>query len=74
MSQRLRSYGSYLYAIDDFGAREDTNNDAKMGITYEVKRWLDVTLEYQYQERDSDFENFSYNANVVMLSFEMAID
>jgi hypothetical protein len=74
LTQRLRSYGSYFYAIDDFGARKDTNNDAKMGITYEVKRWLDVTLEYQYQERDSDFENFSYNANVVMLSFEMAID
>ncbi|GFD95567.1 hypothetical protein KUL156_10840 [Alteromonas sp. KUL156] len=74
LTQRLRGYGSYVYAIDDFGARKDTNNDAKVGITYGVKHWLDVTLEYQYQERDSAFENFSYNANVVMLSFEMAID
>lgn len=74
LAQKLTSYASYSYAIDDFGARKDSNNDAKAGIIYAVKHWITATLEYQYQERDSDFENFSYNANVVMLSFEMAID
>lgn len=74
LAQRLTGYGSYSFGLDDFGAREDTNNDAKIGLIYKIKQWMNATLEYQYQERDSDFENFSYNANVVMLSFEMAID
>lgn len=74
LSQRLTAYSSIGFSVDDFGVQSDTNNNATLGLSYRLKSWVDVTLEYEYQKRDSDFENFSYNANVVMLSFEMAID
>ncbi|WP_269518231.1 outer membrane beta-barrel protein [Alteromonas sp. BMJM2] len=74
LSQKLTAYSSIGHTLDDFGVRSDTNNNATLGLTYRLKSWVNVTLEYEYQKRDSDFENFSYNANVVMLSFEMAID
>ena len=63
------------YSNDDFKGvfdREDDGWDFSTGAEYNLLRWLDVGVEYRYEERDSSLDIFDYTANVFMLNARTA--
>lgn len=65
-------------AIDDddivFSAsnsnRNDKRNVVELGIKHSLKKWLNVELQYKYQEKSSNIELFNFDANNISLTFE----
>jgi hypothetical protein len=57
------------YAVDDISDRTDTNTTFQLGLTYRAKHWLDISLSYLLENRESDDTLFDYDAEVVQLSF-----
>lgn len=69
ISEKNSIYSNYIYAKNEFNIRSDVNNSFQFGIQYRAKNWMDLKLEYVFEERDSGFESFNFNSNVVRLSF-----
>lgn len=74
ITERFELFANYRYANDDFDTRKDISHFITIGFEFDFREWLEIDLEYSYSERESDFNNFSYDANVVMLSFEVEMD
>lgn len=69
-AERLGSTVSYTRSDQDYQdvKREDTSDTFAVRLTYEMRRWLDIGLGYQYSENDSDADNESYERNIYTLS------
>ncbi|MNZ44901.1 hypothetical protein D3C78_625390 [compost metagenome] len=74
-AERLSSNVSYTRMDQDYQdiEREDTIDTFGIGLTYEMRRWLDVGLGYKYSENDSDAANESYERNIYALSFTASL-
>ena len=46
--------------------RKDTNKSANANLTYSMKRWLKLGVDYVYDNRDSNDNNFDYTRNRFM--------
>ena len=53
--------------------RDDEINTFGAGLTYSMRRWLDLGLSYKYLENDSTAANESYQRNIYMLSFTASL-
>jgi len=53
--------------------REDKFNSINLGLTYEMRRWLDIGLGYKYSENDSDMASESYERNVYALTINASL-
>jgi hypothetical protein len=76
-NSRLRSRLGGQYWRDE-GNRNDTTDKTwafKAGLTYSMRRWLDLGASYRYHDRDSEISTGtgSYNNNVFMLSADAAM-
>jgi len=45
--------------------RTDKIWSANVGLFYNIQRWLEARLEYSYQDKDSNFQNYSFRENRV---------
>lgn len=74
-AERLSSNVSYTRMDQDYQdiEREDQIDTFGIGLTYEMRRWLDVGLGYKYSENDSDAANESYERNIYALSFTASL-
>lgn len=74
-AERLSSNVSYTRSDQDYQdiEREDTIDTFGIGLTYEMRRWLDVGLGYKYSENDSDAANESFERNIYALSFTASL-
>jgi hypothetical protein len=58
---------------DDFtfggqpGQRDDNTTQASIGLQYRMRRWLQGSLGYIYERRDSNFDYFDYTSNSIFL-------
>ncbi len=68
-SERLSSNLSYTNSNQDYdrpsNPREDTLDSVGIGLTYKMRRWLDVGVGYKHTENDSTQAGKSYKRNVV---------
>jgi hypothetical protein len=74
-NQRAQTNLGVRYYTEDYqGAdREDDNYVAEARYDYEYRRWLDLGVGYRYEDRDSDINSFSYNANIVFLEARLSL-
>ncbi|MFC3608554.1 outer membrane beta-barrel protein [Stutzerimonas tarimensis] len=68
--ERLSSTVSLGYVDKEYQdyARDDELTTLGFGLTYAMRRWLDVGIGYKYAENDSTQFNESYTRNIYMLS------
>lgn len=50
--------------------RTDKRHTLGVGLKHSLRDWLNVKLSYKYQEKDSNIELFTYESNIIQLSFE----
>jgi predicted porin len=64
------SYGlrDYKNLISRVNIREDKYYKAGVGVNYAFKSWISLSIDYHYQERDSDINIEDYMENLVTLS------
>lgn len=72
---RLTSNVSYSYTDKEY---QDVNRDDELstlglGLTYEMRRWLDVGVGYAYSENDSSADNESFERNIYSISFTASL-
>ncbi len=67
---RLSSTVSYTYTDQDYQdiTRTDKIDTFGVGLTYEMRRWLDLGVGYKYSENDSDAVGESYERNIFSIS------
>ena len=56
------------YVGNGAGAREDNTNTVKLGVNYELQRWLSASLDYTLTDTESNFAGESFDRNQVMLT------
>lgn len=73
--ERLSTDVSYTHSTQDYQSivREDTINAAGLGLTYAMRRWLDVGAGYRYAETDSTFAGESDKRNIFSLSVSASL-
>lgn len=72
---RLSSDVSYTYTDQEY---QDYNRDDQLsvfgaGLTYEMRRWLDIGIGYKYAENDSSMDFESYERNIYSISFTASL-
>lgn len=68
--ERLSSDVSYTYSDQEYQdvKRDDKIDTFGLGLTYEMRRWLDVGIGYKYSENDSSAVGESYKRNIYSIS------
>lgn len=74
-AERLTSNVSYTRSDREYQdiTREDKLDTFGIGLTYEMRRWLDVGIGYKYAENDSDAINESYERNIYALTLNASL-
>jgi len=62
--------GHYVYEGQD---RSDDLQDYKLGVNYEMRRWLDVEVAYRHRDNVSDADNESFTRNVFQITFDVSL-
>ena len=77
ISSKLDLFANVRYATDEYenADREDDLIYAGVGIDYEFRRWLGVSLSYYYDERDSDnpTNDLDYEKNVFLVGIDLSL-
>lgn len=58
---------------DDAASREDDTNEFGFGLTYNLRRWVDVGVGYKYQDVDSTVNSESYDRNIYMVKMTVGL-
>lgn len=73
-NQRLSTLASVTHTIEDFVdaeiPREDNKDELKLGVNYELERWLSMNLDYTYTDADSSDAAEGYTGNIFMLTLK----
>jgi len=72
---RLNSDVSYTYTDQQYQdyKRDDRLNVFGIGLTYEMRRWLDIGVGYKYADNDSTMALESYERNIYSISFTASL-
>ncbi|MCQ4346613.1 outer membrane beta-barrel protein [Pseudomonas stutzeri] len=73
--ERLTSSVSYTRSDQDYQdtQREDTLDALSLGLTYKMRRWLDIGLSYRYADNDSDAVGESFKRNIYTLTLNASL-
>lgn len=74
-SERVSSEVSYTRSDQKYleVARDDTLDTVGIGLTYKMRRWLDVGIGYKYSENDSTRVGKSYERNVYGITLNASL-
>lgn len=50
--------------------RNDENANARLGVDYNIQKWLTANFGYSYKDRSSNFDQFEYKDNIVSLGLK----
>lgn len=68
---------TYAHTTQDYDRpsdpREDKLESIGFGVTYKMRRWLDVGVGYKYTENDSDQPTKSYKRNVIGVTLNASL-
>ncbi|MBQ0799814.1 MAG: outer membrane beta-barrel protein [Porticoccaceae bacterium] len=65
-------FENYDYQASFFNNREDDVDTVSLGLNYKMRRWLDVSLFYEYSETDSNNLFSEYDRNVLGMKIGMS--
>lgn len=65
--------GYAIKRIDYSNGRLDDRKSYNIGLTYLVKRWIDLSLDYRHINQASTDELYDYERNVVNLSVDLSL-
>ncbi len=71
ITPRTKLKAAYTYDSDDIvtiRSRTDKRHNLVLGVDHSLLTWLNISLDYQFIERSSDFEIYEYQANIIALS------
>ena len=74
--ERLSSDVSYSYTDNQYkngSNQQDFIDIVGVGMTYEMRRWLDIGVGYKYATDDSNAADQSYNRNIYQISFTASL-
>jgi hypothetical protein len=73
--ERLSSDVSYSYTSNDYQGttQQDYIDIFGVGLTYNMRRWLDIGIGYKYATDDSNYEGGSYNRNIYAINFKASL-
>ena len=77
VSPRLSSLVDFTYSEDSFDqaitGREDDLYSIGVAVNYKMRRWLEISGSYRYDERDSTIDLFDYDRNIFELTANIAL-
>ena len=71
ITPRTKLKASYTFDSDDIVTsqnRTDKRHNIVLGINHSLLTWLNISLDYQFIERQSDFADYDFKTNVIGLS------
>lgn len=72
-----RGYTSKLnfnnFEKDYSSGRLDSTYAYGLGIKYEAKRWMDISLDYQHSNQDSTDLNYDYDRDIIQLTVDLSL-
>lgn len=73
--ERLSSDVNYSYTDNDYQGttQQDYIDIVGVGLTYNMRRWLDIGIGYKYATSDSNFDGSSYNRNIYAINFKASL-
>ena len=77
LTELLKLDGQVYYAKDDGvfgGTRQDKRLLTKVGLIYSALHWVDVGINYSYEDRDSTIEAADYKSNSINLTLKVAFN
>ncbi|WP_447962852.1 outer membrane beta-barrel protein [Nitrospira sp. Ecomares 2.1] len=70
-TDRFALRGNFYYANDNFDTnRTDDRFRLRIGPEYRTVKWLGFRLDYIFEKRTSNIDNFDFNSNTIMLSIQ----
>lgn len=71
-TDRVVSRASYGQSDSDYvnSSRKDESTNYGLGVTFKMHRWLDLGLDYNYSDRDSNIADTDYDKNTVYFSLQ----
>jgi len=71
----INSEVQYLYSNENYiGAdREDDSNGLFISLSYDVRRWVSISVGYEFTKKDSNVSNISYDKNIFNLGITGAL-
>lgn len=71
LTDRIALRGNFYYANDNFdGPRTDNRFRWRMGPEYRTLKWLGFRLDYIFEKRNSNENNFDFYSNTIMLTIQ----
>lgn len=74
--ERLSSDVSYSYTDNQYkdgSDQQDYIDIIGVGLTYNMRRWLDVGIGYKYATDDSNYDGGSYNRNIYAINIKASL-
>lgn len=57
----------------DTTAREDDIESLELGLIYKPSKYSEVSLNYEYEDKESNFTRFDYNSSTVFVSYSISL-
>lgn len=75
LSKTLSVRGSLTLGSVDFDdvARDDDFDLIGLGIIYKPSRYSELSLEYEYEDKESNISQFDFNTNTLFLSYSLSL-
>ena len=77
ITPRTKLKAAYTFDSDDIVTlrnRTDKRHNIVLGVDHSLLTWLNISLDYQFIERSSDFQIYEYKANIIGLSLTTKFD
>ena len=77
ITPRTKLKAAYTYDNNEIVTvrnRTDKRHNIVLGVDHSLLTWLNISLDYQFIERSSDFEIYEYKANIIGLSLTTKFD
>lgn len=65
----------YSYTNDDFSGveREDDSQELVLSVIHNTARWLETSMYYTYQDKDSNLALFKFDKSIVGINFKVSM-
>ena len=75
LSKTLSVRGSLTLGSVDFDdvARDDDFDLIGLGVVYKASRYSELSLEYEYEDKESNISQFDFNTNTLFLSYSLSL-
>lgn len=72
ISARTELKAAYIFGNDDIATQNRTDNrhNIVLSVQHSLLKWLSLSFDYEFSERDSDFDLYKYKANTIGVTLQ----